>query len=135
MVDLPPGTADVPLTVAQSFPLTGMIVVSSPQELAGMVVKKGVKFAHQLKVPILGTVENMSYFVLSETGKKIEIFGKSKGEEIAKAAEAPFLGQLPLDPEIAKLCDEELIERYSSDAFDSLSDKFFKTISELIPSK
>ncbi len=135
MVDLPPGTADAPLTVAQSFPLSGVIAVSTPQELAGMVVRKAVKFARQVNVSILGVVENMSYFISPESGKKLEIFGKSKGEEMAKAANAPLLGRIPIDPELARLCDEGWIERYSSEALDSLAGKFFEVISGLVPSK
>ena len=97
-----------------------------------MVVRKAVKMAQTMKIPVLGVVENMSYFVLPETGKRIEIFGKSKGEEMAKAAGAPFLGQIPLDPQLAKLCDEGWVERYTSDAFDEFARAFTETIS--IPS-
>lgn len=128
MVDLPPGTADAPLTVMQSIPLSGLLVASTPQELAAMVVRKTVKMAQQMSIPVLGVIENMSYLLLPETGKKIEVFGKSKGEEIARAAGAPFLGQFPLDPELARLCDEGLIERYTSDAFRSLEQALMKTI-------
>ena len=117
LVDLPPGTADASLTVMQSFPLSGVIVASTPQDLTTMVVKKGVKMAQIMKVPVLGVVENMSYFLVPATGERIEIFGKSKGDEMAQAAGAPLLGQLPLDPELARLCDEGDIERYNSDAF------------------
>jgi len=128
LVDLPPGTADAPLTVMQSIPLSGLLVASTPQELAAMVVRKTVKMAQQMSIPVLGVVENMSYLLLPETGKKIEVFGKSKGEEIARAAGAPFLGQFPLDPELARLCDEGLIERYTSDAFRSLEQAFMEAI-------
>jgi len=128
IVDLPPGTADAPLTVMQSIPLSGLLVASTPQELAAMVVRKTVKMAQQMSIPVLGVIENMSYLLLPETGKKIEVFGKSKGEEIARAAGAPFLGQFPLDPELARLCDEGLIERYTSDAFRSLEQALMKTI-------
>jgi Mrp family chromosome partitioning ATPase len=116
IVDLPPGTADVPLTVMQSLPLSGVIIVFSPQELAAMVVRKAVKMAREaMHIPILGVVENMSYFVIPETGKKVEIFGKSRAEEMARAAVAPLLGQIPIDPELARLCDEGEIERYDSE--------------------
>lgn len=136
LVDLPPGTADAPLTVMQSLPLNGVVIVFTPQELAGMVVRKAVKMAKDsMHIPILGVVENMAYFLIPETGKKIEIFGKSKGMEMAKAAEAPFLGQIPLDPELTRLCDEGLIERYSSEVFDSLSQSFIEAISGLAPEK
>lgn len=116
IIDLPPGTGDAPLTVLQAIPITGVIDVFTPQELTEMIVRKAVRMARRLNVRVLGVVENMSYLVLPETGKRMEIFGKSKGEEMAKASGAPLLGRLPLDPELAKLCDEGKIEKYSSDA-------------------
>ena len=116
MIDLPPGTGDAPLTVMQEMPISGVIDVFTPQELTEMIVKKAVKMAQKMGVRVLGVIENMSYLVLPETGKKMEVFGKSKGEEMAKASGAPLLGQLPIDPELARLCDEAEIERYSSDA-------------------
>src|SRR4030042_1161629 len=103
IVDLPPGTADAPLTVMQTLPITGIIIVFTPQDLTTMIVKKAVKMAQQMNKPILGVVENMSYLYVPEIGKKIEIFGKSRGEEMAKVANAPLLGQLPVDPDLAKL--------------------------------
>lgn len=117
VIDLPPGTGDVPLTVMQHIPLTGVIVTFTPQSLTTMVVRKAVKMAQQLNVPILGIVENMSYFSVPETGIKIEVFGESKAAMMAKAVSAPILGRLPLDPELAKLCDQGLIETYDSEAF------------------
>jgi len=128
VVDLPPGTADASLTVMQSLPLSGVIIVSSPQELATMVVKKAVQMAQKMSVPILGVVENMSYFVLPETGRKLELFGKSRADEMAQAAGAPLLGQIPIDPELARLCDEGEIERYSSDAFSTFSQAFIQAL-------
>lgn len=119
MVDLPPGTADAPLTVLQSLPISGVLIVFSPQELTTMVVRKAIKMAQTMNKTVLGLGENMSYFVLPDSQKRVEIFGKSRGEEMAQAARAPLLGQLPLDPELAKLCDEGNIEHYSSDAFAS----------------
>jgi len=116
IIDLPPGTGDIPLTMMQSIPISGVIDVFTPQELTEMVVKKAVKMARTLNVRVLGVVENMSYLVLPETGKRMEVFGRSRGEEMAKASGAPLLGQLPIDPELARLCDEGEIERYSSDA-------------------
>jgi len=116
VIDLPPGTGDAPLTVMQSIPISGVIDVFTPQELTEMIVMKAVKMAQKLNVRVLGVVENMSYLALPETGKKMEIFGRSKGEEMAKASGAPLLGKLPIDPELARLCDEGEIERYSSDA-------------------
>jgi len=116
IIDLPPGTGDAPLTVMQTIPMSGVIDVFTPQELTEMIVKKAVKMAQKLNVRVLGVVENMSYLILPETGKKMEIFGRSKGEEMAQASGAPLLGQLPIDPELARLCDEGEIEKYSSDA-------------------
>ena len=129
LVDLPPGTSDAPLTVMQSLPLSGVVIVFSPQELAVMVVKKAVRMAKQMSIPIIGVVENMSYFLLPDSGKRIELFGKSKGEEMAKAADAPLLGQLPIDPQLAQLCDEGNIERYESTALSGLADAFLKAMS------
>jgi Mrp family chromosome partitioning ATPase len=129
LVDLPPGTADAPLTVMQTLPLSGVVIVFSPQELAAMVVRKAMQMAQKLSVPIIGVVENMSYFLLPDSGKRLELFGKSKGDEMAKAAGAPLLGQLPIDPELAKLCDEGNIERYESAALTGLADAFLKAMS------
>jgi Mrp family chromosome partitioning ATPase len=120
IIDLPPGTGDAPLTVLQTIPITGVIDVFTPQELTEMIVKKAVRMAQKMNVRVLGVVENMSYLVLPETGKKLEVFGRSKGEEMAKASGAPLLGKLPLDPELARLCDEGRIEMYSSDAVSEL---------------
>ena len=120
IIDLPPGTGDAPLTVLQVIPISGVIDVFTPQELTEMIVMKAVKMAQKLNVRVLGVIENMSYLVLPETGKKMEIFGKSKGEEMASASGAPLLGKLPIDPELARLCDEGEIERYSSDAVSEL---------------
>jgi Mrp family chromosome partitioning ATPase len=116
IIDLPPGTGDAPLTVLQAIPISGVIDVFTPQELTEMIVKKAVRMAQKMNVRVLGVVENMSYLVLPETGKKMEIFGRSRGEEMAKTSGAPLLGKLPIDPELARLCDEGKIERYSSDA-------------------
>ena len=128
IVDLPPGTADAPLTVMQTLPVSGVVIVFSPQELAAMVVKKAVRMAKQMDIPILGVVENMSYFALPDSGKKLELFGKSRSQEMAEASGAPLLAQIPVDPELAQLCDQGEIERYSSEIFDSLSQNFVKTI-------
>jgi Mrp family chromosome partitioning ATPase len=114
IVDLPPGTADAPLTVLQQIPVSGIIIVSSPQDLATMIVKKAVNMAKKMKKPIIGVVENMSYLFVPEINKKIELFGKSKGKEMSLAAGAPLLAQIPIDPELAKLCDQGEIEGYVS---------------------
>ena len=120
IIDLPPGTGDAPLTVLQAVPITGVIDVFTPQELTEMIVKKAIKMAQKMNVRVLGVVENMSYLVLPETGRRLEVFGRSKGEEMAKASGAPLLGRLPIDPELARLCDEGQIEKYSSDAVSEL---------------
>jgi hydrogenase maturation protease len=128
IVDLPPGTADAPLTVLQSLPISGIIIVTTPQDLTTMVVKKAVNMAQQMKKSIIGVVENMSYLYVPEINKKIDLFGKSRGEETAKAAGAPFLGQIPVDTELAKLCDEGKIERYDSEIMTNLSSSLEKVI-------
>ncbi len=121
IVDLPPGTADAPLTVMQTLPVSGVIIVFTPQDLTTMIVRKAVNMAKKMGKPILGVIENMSYLYIPEMDRRIELFGKSRGEDMAQAAEAPLLGQLPIDPELAKLCDEGNIERYNSDVFINLS--------------
>jgi hydrogenase maturation protease len=127
IVDLPPGTADAPLTVMQTLPISGIIIVFTPQDLTAMVVRKAVNMARQMGKPILGVVENMSYLYVHEIDKKIELFGRSRGEEMARAAGAPLLGQLPIDPELAKLCDEGNIERYDAEIIARLGESISQT--------
>ncbi len=117
VVDLPPGTSDASLTVMQSLPVSGIVLVTSPQGLAGMVVRKAARMAQQLETPILGLVENMSYFECPDTGTRYDIFGPSHAEQTARQIGVPFLGRLPVDPEIAKLCDVGRIEDYAAPAF------------------
>lgn len=131
LVDLPPGTADVPLTVMQSLPVSGVIIVFTPQELTAMVVRKAVHMVHMLNIPVVGVVENMSYLLIPETGQRIELFGRSKGVEMAAEAEAPLLGQLPVDPALAALCDDGEVERYNSEAFSALSIAFTQAMAAL----
>jgi len=128
IVDLPPGTADAPLTLMQSFPISGVIVVFTPQDLVEMIVKKAVNMARKMEKRVLGVVENMSYLYVPEIDKKIEIFGKSRGEEMARAVNAPLLGQLPIDPELAKLCDEGNIERYNGDIVTKLGESLIQML-------
>ena len=109
-VDMPPGTGDVPLTVFQSIPLDGVVVVSTPQDLVGMIVRKAVNMANMMNIPVLGLVENMSYALCPDCGKRIELFGKSKIAQEAAALHLPVLAQLPFDPKAAQLCDEGNIE-------------------------
>ncbi len=129
IIDLPPGTADAPLTVLQSFPISGVIIVFTPQDLTAMIVRKAVNMAQKMDKPVLGVVENMSYLYIPEIDKRIELFGRSRGEEMAEAARAPLLGQLPLDPELAKLCDQGDIERYDSEITNSLGQSLLQAIS------
>jgi hydrogenase maturation protease len=129
IVDLPPGTGDAPLTVMQVVPLSGVVIVFSPQELAAMVVRKAVKMTQKMNVPILGGVENMSYLILPDSGKKLEVFGQSKAEEMTKASGRPLLAQIPIDPQLAQLCDEGNIERYSSDILNTFGDNFLQSLS------
>jgi hydrogenase maturation protease len=131
IVDLPPGTADAPLTVLQTLPISGIIIVFTPQDLTAMVVRKAVKMAKQMNKAILGVVENMSYLYIPEIDKKIELFGKSRGDEMAQAAGAPLLGQLPIDPELAKLCDEGNIETYDSEIVHQLEESLSKALVSL----
>ena len=130
VVDLPPGTADASLTVMQTLPVSGVIIVFTPQDLTAMVVRKAINMAEKMDKPILGVIENMSYLYIPEIDKRIELFGKSRGQEMSQAAGAPLLGQLPIDPELAKLCDEGTIERYNSDAFTNLSQTLTQALSE-----
>ncbi len=135
VIDLPPGTADASLTVMQTLPISGVIIVSTPQDLTTMIVKKAVNMAQKMDKPVLGVVENMSYLYVPEIDKRIELFGKSRGEEMAQAARAPLLGQLPIDPELAKLCDGGEIERYNSDAFTAMTRTLIQTLPQAISAK
>ncbi len=117
IVDLPPGTSDASLTVMQSLPLSGIVLVSSPQDLAGMVVRKAANMARQMGTPILGLIENMSYFECPDSGKRYEIFGPSHAEENASQMGVPLLGRFPIDPEIARLCDAGRVEDIDASAF------------------
>ena len=128
IVDLPPGTADAPLTLMQTFPISGVVVVFTPQDLVEMIVRKAVNMARKMEKRVLGVVENMSYLYVSEIDKKIEIFGKSRGEEMARVTSAPLLGQLPIDPRLAKLCDEGSIERYDDEIVTSLGESFIQAL-------
>ena len=123
IIDLPPGTSDASLTVMQSIPLNGVVLVTSPQDLAGMVVRKAAQMAMQLRIPLLGLVENMSYAVCPKCGEHIEVFGPSKAEATATRLGIPLLGQLPLDPELARLCDAGQVEEYQAKAFRPIADK------------
>ena len=120
-VDMPPGTGDVPLTVFQSLPVDGILIVTSPQELVGMIVEKAVNMARMMNVPVLGIVENMSYFQCDECGKKHEIFGRSHLDEIAAQCEIPRTARMPLNPALAAACDAGKIEMFDGDWLDELA--------------
>ncbi len=130
IVDLPPGTADAPLTVLQSLPVSGVLIVFTPQDLTAMVVRKAVKMAKRMNVEVLGVVENMSYLYVPEIKKKIELFGKSHAEDMAISADAPLLGKIPIDPDLAALCDEGDIEKYENEIIKKLGD----SLSDIKPS-
>ena len=114
-VDMPPGTGDVPLTVFQSIPVDGIVIVTSPQELVSMIVGKAVKMAKLMNIPILGIIENMSYYECPDCGKKLNIFGESHLKETADAYNLPILAQLPICTDLAKACDNGDIESFKGD--------------------
>lgn len=122
-VDMPPGTGDVPLTVFQSLPVNGIIIVTSPQELVSMIVAKAVKMAQKMNVPIIGLVENMSYLECPDCGKKISVFGESHIDEIAKEYDIPVLAKLPIDPKVAEHVDNGTIEYLERDWFDQAAEQ------------
>ncbi len=113
LVDLPPGTGDVPLTVFQSIPVDGIIIVASPQELVSLIVSKAVKMANMMHVPIIGLVENMSYFKCPHCGEETKIFGESHIEDIAKEFSLPVLAKIPINPDISEACDKGTLENLS----------------------
>lgn len=114
-IDMPPGTGDVPLTVFQSIPVDGIIVVATPQELVGMIVEKAINMARLMNIPILGLVENMSYAVCPDCGKRIDVFGKSRIDEIAEKGNLRVLGKIPFDSKLATACDKGMIELFEGD--------------------
>ena len=118
-VDMPPGTGDVPLTVFQSLPVDGIIIVTSPQELVSMIVTKAVNMAKKMNIPIIGLVENMSYLECPDCGKKISVFGESHVEEVAKENEIPVLAKIPIRPEITKSVDEGTVEYVKAEFLDT----------------
>ena len=115
-VDMPPGTGDVPLTVFQSLPVDGIVIVTSPQDLVSMIVSKAVKMANMMHIPVLGFVENYSYLQCPDCGKKIEVFGKSKLDEVAKSFQLPVLARLPIDPVVAEHFDNGTMESVDTNA-------------------
>jgi Mrp family chromosome partitioning ATPase len=121
VVDLPPGTSDAALTVMQSLPVHGIVLVTSPQDLAGMVVRKAAHMAEQLGVRLYGLVENMSHLRCPHCGRRIDVFGTSRAEKIVEQCDVPMLGHLPLDPELAVKCDQGKIEDYESESFEAIA--------------
>ena len=122
-VDMPPGTGDVPLTVFQSIPLDGIIIVTSPQELVSMIVSKAANMAKMMNIPVLGIVENMSYFKCPDCGKDYKIFGDSHIDEVANKFGYEVLAQMPIDPKLAALCDRGMLELMENDYLDKAADK------------
>src|SRR5437762_656944 len=127
LIDLPPGTSDAPMTVMQSLPVDGVVIVSSPQMLATMIVMKCVNMVRGMKGIIVGVVENMAYFTAKDN-ERYEIFGPSQGTELVAMTGAPLLGQMPIDPELAALCDAGRVEEYYSEAYDALAANFVNTL-------
>ncbi|MBS7227343.1 MAG: Mrp/NBP35 family ATP-binding protein [Oscillospiraceae bacterium] len=122
LVDMPPGTGDVPLNVFQSIPLNGIVIVTSPQDLVSMVVEKAVKMAEKMAVPIVGLVENMSYVVCPDCGKKLYLFGEGKSAEAAGRHGLPLLAQMPVDPRLAALADAGRIEEFEGSWLENVID-------------
>ncbi len=125
-IDMPPGTGDVPLTVFQSIPLAGIVIVTTPQDLVKMVVEKAVNMAKMMNIPVLGLVENMSYLSCPDCGKKIEVFGHSKVESIASEYGIKAVARMPIDPKISALADVGRIEDYETDALLSVFEQIEK---------
>jgi len=126
VVDLPPGSSDSPLTVMQSVPLTGVIIVTSPQDLVFMVVRKAIKMAGMMNVPVLGLVENMSYVTCPGCGEKIRIFGETNNRQVAEESGIRFLGELPIDPALSDVCDQGRIEDYDRAAVNAILENLSK---------
>lgn len=127
-IDMPPGTGDVPLTVFQSIPLDGIVVVASPQELVSMIVAKAVNMAEKMKIPVLGIVENMSYYQCPDCGKKHSIFGESHVEETARDYGVTTIAKLPIEPEAANACDNGRIEEFYGESIKCIDEVFQRII-------
>ena len=127
-VDMPPGTGDVPLTVFQSLPIDGVIIVTTPQDLVSMIVSKAVNMASMMNVPVLGMVENMSYYVCPDCGKQHEIFGKSRAQEVAAAFGIPHVAKIPIDPVITAMVDAGEVEHISGEYISGLVDSLEKDL-------
>jgi hybrid cluster-associated redox disulfide protein len=121
LIDLPPGTSDAPLTVLQSLGIDGVVLVTMPQALATMIVRKAANLVHQMKKPILGVIENMSYFVAPDTGVRYDVFGPSHADQVAQGARAPVLARVPIDPVLMELADSGRLEEIDSPVCDQLA--------------
>jgi len=135
IIDLPPGTSDAPLTVMQSLPMSGVLLVSSPQDLAGMVVRKAASMMKHIDIPILGLVENLSYFTAPDTGMNYDVFGPSHAEITAQALNIPVVARLPINANIAILCDQGKVEECVMPEFDAVSKLIEKITPPCSPSK
>jgi Mrp family chromosome partitioning ATPase len=122
-IDMPPGTGDVPLTVFQSIPVDGAVIVSSPQSLVTMIVEKSVNMAKIMNIPVLGIIENMSYLLCPDCGKKLSVFGESNIESVAKENNIDTFARLPIDPSFARKCDEGKVEEADVSALDEIIKK------------
>jgi Mrp family chromosome partitioning ATPase len=125
---MPPGTGDVPLTVFQSLPVDGIVIVASPQELVGMIVEKAVKMANLMNIPIIALAENMSYFVCNDCGKKHYIFGESHIKEVAKAHNVDTVSQIPINNKLAAAVDAGAVELFEGDWVDNIADKLVELL-------
>lgn len=134
-LDMPPGTGDVPLTVFQSIPLDGIVIVTSPQDLVSLIVRKAYNMAKSMNIPVLGLIENMSWLKCPDCGKDITLFGKSKIEEIASELTIPVLGKMPIDPSVAELCDNGDIEKLSHSYLDGAVEYIEKSTMDKCPIK
>jgi len=130
IVDLPPGTSDASLTVMQTIPLNGIVMVTTPQSLAGMVVRKAASMATQLDIPLIGLIENMSYAECPKCGEQVEVFGPSNATEVAAAMGVPLLGRLPIRPEIARLADNGRLEEYPAEEFVPIVERLLPLVPE-----
>ncbi len=125
-IDMPPGTGDVPLTVFQSVPVDGAVVVTTPQALVGMIVEKAMNMAGMMNIPVQGIVENMSYVVCPDCGRHVDVFGQSHADETAQRFGVPMLGKLPINGKLAAACDAGLIELFEGDWLDSALNEIMK---------
>ncbi len=127
-IDMPPGTGDVPLTVFQSLPIDGIVIVTTPQELVSMIVSKAANMANMMNIPVLGIVENMSYVVCPDCGRKIYVFGEGKANGVASDFGYEVLGEIPMDQKFAALCDNGIIELMENNYLDAACEKIEKTL-------